>query len=72
MRRRTMDPDVTWRNDAPYWAAALVLAIRAGDKTRIEEARRELARLGIYLTTASAMEPTSKPVRRDLEAPQQI
>lgn len=40
------DPDVTRRDDAPYWAAALVAAIRAGDTRRQSLARRHLRRLG--------------------------
>ena len=49
----TLDPDRTRRDDAPYWAAALVLAIRAGDARRVSLAERELGRLGVPLTTAA-------------------
>jgi hypothetical protein len=48
--RRRFDPDVTRRDDAAYWAAALVLALRADDEGRAQEARRELERLGFDLT----------------------
>lgn len=47
--KRTLNPDVTRRDDAPYWAAALVLAIKAGDRLRAGLARRHLRRLGFRL-----------------------
>jgi hypothetical protein len=53
MADRSIDPDCTRRDDAPYWAAALALAIRAGDSSRAALARRELARLGMDLAVAS-------------------
>lgn len=40
------DPDVTRDFDAAYWGAALVLALRAGNRRRAELARRKLLRLG--------------------------
>jgi hypothetical protein len=46
MKRHEFSPDETQRDDAPYWAAALVLAVREGDRKRIAEARRQLKRLG--------------------------
>jgi len=49
MKRLHFDPDVTRRDDAPYWAAVLAVAIRNGDTKRAEYAERELARLGIPL-----------------------
>ena len=49
MSRRNFDPDVTRRDDGPYWAAAMVLAIRAGDEPRTETARQHLHRLGYRL-----------------------
>jgi len=49
MKRVNFDPDVTRRDDAPYWAAVLALAIRNGDTNRAEHAEQELARLGIHL-----------------------
>lgn len=49
MTRRSLDYDVTRRDDGPYWAAALVLALRAGDKDRAVTARRNLRRLGYRL-----------------------
>jgi hypothetical protein len=45
-KRVTFDPDVTRRDDDAYWAAAIMLAIRAGDKERAATARRNLLRLG--------------------------
>jgi hypothetical protein len=53
MTRLTIDPDVTRRDDGAYWAAALVLAIRAGDRERAETARQNLRRLGYQLDLAS-------------------
>jgi hypothetical protein len=52
--REVLDPDLTRRDEAPYWAAALVLAIRSGDADRAGRAQRELRRLGLPLTTAAA------------------
>lgn len=52
MTRRRIDPDVTRRDDGAYWAAAMVLAIRARDRRRIETARRHLRRLGYRLDVA--------------------
>lgn len=49
MRNCPINPDLTRRDDAPYWAAALVLAIRAGDGRRADLARRQLRRLGYPL-----------------------
>jgi hypothetical protein len=40
------NPDLTRRDDAAYWSAAVIYAIRAGDKEREEKAKRELHRLG--------------------------
>jgi hypothetical protein len=49
-RRKWIDPDLTRRDEAPYWAAALVLAIRAGDTSRADTARQKLQRLGVNVT----------------------
>jgi hypothetical protein len=38
--------DVTRRNDPAYWAAAAVVADRAGDAERANLAREQLQRLG--------------------------
>jgi hypothetical protein len=62
MTQPKMDPDVTRRDDGPYWAAALVLAIRAGDRTRADKARRRLRRLGYSLDIARTLE-NAKGVR---------
>jgi len=53
MKRLDFDPDVTRRDDAPYWAAAMVLALRAGNAKRIAEARQQLQRLGYSVGTAT-------------------
>jgi hypothetical protein len=45
-KRRSFDPDVVGRDDSAYWAAALVLALRARDVERAELADRNLRRLG--------------------------
>jgi hypothetical protein len=60
MTHEKLDPDVTRKNDGAYWAAALVLAIRAGDRSRTIVARKELRRLGYRLESAGR-----KGVRRD-------
>jgi hypothetical protein len=52
--KRTFDPDETRRDDSAYWAAAAVVADRAGDADRAELARRELARLGYKLDRRDA------------------
>jgi hypothetical protein len=54
-KRKRIDPDLTRRDEAPYWAAALVLAIRAGDASRADKARSELERLGVNLATCGAI-----------------
>ncbi len=46
----TFDPDVTRRDEAPYWAAALVHAIRSGNTDRKNTALENLRRLGMPLT----------------------
>lgn len=63
MTRREMDPDVTRRDDGPYWAAALVLAIRAGSKARAEAARQHLRRLGYRVDVTDSHD--REEVRRD-------
>jgi len=35
------DPDVTRRDDGAYWAAALILAMQAGDAARVKIVRRK-------------------------------
>lgn len=52
MRRKRVipDPDDTQRDKAPYWAAALVIALHANDRVRVDKARRALERLGIDVT----------------------
>lgn len=60
MKKRAIDPDVTRKDDAAYWAAALVLAIEAGDAEQEATARVNLRRLGYELDTArpgEAVEP---------------
>lgn len=52
MTKRTFDPDVTRHDDGAYWAAALVLAIQAGDAERQRLAREQLRRLGYRLDLA--------------------
>ena len=64
MARRTFDPDVTRRDEGAYWAAALVLAIRAGDRARADLARKHLRRLGYRLEVVQEQQ-TGKAVRRD-------
>ncbi len=46
---RHFDPDKTQRDDGPYWAAAMVLAIRDGDHRRAAIAQAHLTRLGYPL-----------------------
>jgi len=50
MADKTFDPDVTRRDDAPYWGATAVIALRSGDAERADEARRQLARLGVKVS----------------------
>jgi len=52
MARPIIDLDVTRRDDAPYCAAVLILAIRAGDRTKAAFALRHLRRLGYSLGVA--------------------
>jgi hypothetical protein len=47
------DPDITRRDDAPYWAAVLAMAVRTGNLERQREAQANLRRLGIPLTVGS-------------------
>jgi hypothetical protein len=53
MTRPTIDPDVTRRDDGPYWAAAMAIAVRDGDRERAALARRNLRRLGYHLDLAA-------------------
>lgn len=57
----TLDPDVTRRDESAYWAAALVLAMRANDRARETLARRHLRRMGFILNRAK---PARKAVVR--------
>jgi hypothetical protein len=52
MTKRVVNPDLTRRDDGAYWAAALVLAIRANDRLRADRARRHLRRLGYQIDIA--------------------
>ncbi|MBV8781095.1 MAG: hypothetical protein JO353_06830 [Phycisphaerae bacterium] len=63
MTRRTIDPDVTRRDDGAYWAAALVLAIKAGDTARKTTAQQHLQRLGYDLHIARQQPAKRKAVR---------
>lgn len=54
MSRRMIDPDITRRDNGPYWAAALVVAIEAGDAERQSLARDHLRRLGYRVNVAAA------------------
>lgn len=49
MAETTFRHDLTQRDDAAYWAAALVYAIKAADQPRTETARQNLRRLGYDL-----------------------
>lgn len=53
MPRKTFNPDLAQRDDGPFWAAALVLAIRDGDKARADLAREHLRRLGYRVELAA-------------------
>ncbi len=59
---RRFDPDVTRHDDAAYWAAAMVAAIRAGDAARVETAERNLRRLGYELRVC---QPKRQGVQHD-------
>ena len=63
-RKFTFNSDVTRRDDGPYWAAAMVLAIKAGDATRMDLARLNLRRLGYRLDVIRPRDET-KEVRHD-------
>ncbi len=62
MTRREIHPDLTRRDDAAYWAAAMVVAIRAGDSARVEMASENLRRLGYHLDVC---QPKAKEVPHD-------
>ncbi len=53
MTRPSFDPDVTRRDEGPYWAAALAIALRDGNRERAALARRHLRRLGYRLDLAA-------------------
>jgi hypothetical protein len=65
MARPNLNPDVTRRADAPYWAAATVLALQDGDEARAEIARRHLRRLGYTVGMATC---ERRPRQRRTEA----
>jgi hypothetical protein len=52
MRAPTFNPDTTRKNDAPYWGAALMLAIREDDAARAKKATANLRRLGYEIKAA--------------------
>jgi hypothetical protein len=52
-----IDPDLAHRNDAAYWAAALVLAIENRNAMNEKTARENLSRLGYSLERASKLSP---------------
>jgi hypothetical protein len=54
MTRRIIDPDIARPDDGAYWAAALVVAIQAGDAGRQALARDHLRRLGYRVDVATA------------------
>lgn len=64
MTQRDFDPDVTQRDSGPFWAAALVLAIRSGDVPRAEAAREHLRRLG-YRVNFTEQAQAGKAVHDD-------
>lgn len=51
MSKRKIDPDQLRRDDPAYWAAALVLAIKSGNRANEKSARANLSRLGFVLQT---------------------
>ncbi len=51
-RPPTIDGDRIGRNDAAYWAARLLYAIRAGDQGTADRASDHLRRLGYELRPA--------------------
>lgn len=57
----TYTPDLTQRNNAPYWAAVLAQAVRDGNTNRADVAQLNLARLGVPLTVGTGR----KVVARD-------
>jgi hypothetical protein len=60
-----IDPDITRPDDGAYWAAALVVAIQAGDAERKELARDHLRRLGYCVDLEAAhYRPTGRGKRR--------
>jgi hypothetical protein len=60
MSRSTFDPDVIRRDDPAYWAAAAVLADRAGDTARASSAREALRRLGYRLESNRQLDRSAK------------
>lgn len=53
MSKQKIDPDQLRRDDPAYWAAALVLAIKSGNRGNELSARANLKRLGFVLQTAN-------------------
>lgn len=60
MAQMSLNPDLTCREDGPYWAASLVLALRAGDKGRAATARRHLRRLGFRIDIGELRSPARR------------
>ncbi len=55
MRKKKIDPDRGRRDDSSYWAAALVLAIKTGNRRNEMSAREHLRRLGFDIVTAEQL-----------------
>ncbi len=52
-KNRELDPDVGRRDDSSYWTAALVLAIKSGNRSNELSARANLKRLGFDVVRAA-------------------
>ena len=61
---KEFDPDIGRRDDSGYWAAALVLAIKNGNRSNELSARENLKRLGFDVVRAADLAaPIVEPKR---------
>ncbi len=60
MSNKKSDPNKSRKDDPAYWAAALVLAIKSGNRVNEKSARRNLRRLRFDVVAIESRERKTK------------